>query len=63
MSSFIVIKIDINFIDMAIMELSRGFIKTGLFVSRMQNANTRYYAFIMLTGISAISMYLIIKLG
>jgi len=63
LSSFIVIKIDINFIDMAIMELSRGFIKTGLFVSRMQNANTRYYAFIMLTGISAISMYLIIKLG
>jgi len=60
LSVFISYKIDINFIDKIVMGLSRSFIRTGQYVSRMQNANTRFYAFTMLVGISAISTYLII---
>jgi len=60
LSVFISFKIDVNFIDRIVMGLSRGFIRTGQYVSRMQNANTRFYAFTMLVGISAISTYLIL---
>jgi len=62
LSTFISFKIDVNFIDMIVMGLSRGFISSGRFVSRLQNANTRFYAFIMLAGVSVISTYLIIVL-
>jgi len=60
LSLFISVKIDTNIIDQTVMGLSRGFIKTGKYVSRMQNANTRFYAFTMLVGLSAISIYLIL---
>ena len=63
LSSFIAVEIDIKIIDALLMNLSTGFIKTGYLVSRLQNANTRFYAFVMLCGISLISTYLIIKLG
>ena len=53
-------KIDVNIIDKIVMGLSNSFIKSGHFVARMQNANTRFYAFTMLLGISVISTYLII---
>ena len=58
-SIFISYKVDVNFIDMIVMGLSRGFIKSGHFISKVQNANTRFYAFFMLVGISVISTYLI----
>ena len=60
LSLFISYKIDINFIDMIVMGLSRGFIKSGHTIAKLQNANTRFYAFVMLVGISIISTYLII---
>ena len=60
LSLFISLKIDTNIIDYTIMSLSHGFIKTGHFVGKMQNSNTRFYAFSMLLGISIISTYLII---
>lgn len=60
LSVFISFKIDINIIDKIVMGISRGFIKIGHFTSKMQNANTRFYAFTMLVGISTISIYLII---
>jgi len=60
LSVFISFKIDINIIDKVVMGLSRSFIRTGQFVSKMQNANTRFYAFTMIVGISAISTYLIL---
>ena len=60
LSLFISYKIDINIIDMIVMGLSRGFIKSGHTIAKLQNANTRFYAFSMLVGISIISTYLII---
>ncbi len=60
LSLFISYKIDNNIIDKIVMGLSHGFIKGGHYVSRLQNANTRFYAFIMLIGLSVISTYLII---
>jgi NADH-quinone oxidoreductase subunit L len=60
LSVFISFKIDINIIDKVVMGLSRSFIRTGQYVSKMQNANTRFYAFTMIVGISAISTYLIL---
>ena len=59
LSLFISLKIDVNFIDRAIMGLSHGFIATGHIVSKLQNANTRFYAFTMLLGVSIMSTYLI----
>ena len=58
-SIFISYKVDVNFIDMIVMGLSKGFIRGGHFISKVQNANTRFYAFLMLVGISVISTYLI----
>ncbi|WP_458700908.1 NADH-quinone oxidoreductase subunit L [Sulfurospirillum sp. 1307] len=57
------LKIDINLIDAIVMGSSRGFVKLGQVVSRMQSANTRYYALIMLAGVSIASTYLLIVLG
>ncbi len=60
LSIFISYKLDVNVIDMVVMNLSHGFIKGGHFISKLQNANTRFYAFSMLLGVSIISTYLII---
>jgi NADH-quinone oxidoreductase subunit L len=60
LSIFISYKLDVNFIDKIVMGSSRNFIRTGKYISRLQNANTRFYAFSMLVGISAISTYLIL---
>jgi len=60
LSTFISFKIDINTIDAVVMGLSKGFIRGGRFIAKAQNANTRFYAFVMLGGISVISTYLII---
>lgn len=59
LSIFISYKLDVNIIDMALMGLSRGFIKSGHVIGKLQNANTRFYAFSMLLGISVVSTYLI----
>lgn len=62
LSIFISMKIDIYVIDAIVMGVSRGFIKTGHFISKIQTANIRLYAFIMLSGISMFSLYLVILL-
>ncbi|WP_024955263.1 NADH-quinone oxidoreductase subunit L [Sulfurospirillum arcachonense] len=62
LSIFISYKIDVHFIDKIVMGLSRGFIRSGHYIAKMQNANTRFYAFTMLIGISVISTYLIMVL-
>ncbi|WP_294961070.1 NADH-quinone oxidoreductase subunit L [Sulfurimonas sp.] len=62
LSSFIAMEIDIKIIDSLLMGLSSKFISIGHLVARVQNANTRFYAFVMLCGISLISIYLIIEL-
>ena len=63
LSIFFSLKIDINIIDAIVMGSSRGFIRAGEFVSRMQSANTRHYALFMLVGVSMASIYLLIVLG
>jgi len=63
LSIFISIKLDVNVIDAIVMGASKEFIKTGHFVSKMQSANTRIYALIMLVGLSVISSYLMLVLG
>jgi len=60
LSVIISYKIDVNIIDGVVMGMSRGFIRSGHFISKLQSANTRFYAFSMLVGISIISTYLII---
>jgi NADH-quinone oxidoreductase subunit L len=63
LSLFISYTVDIKIIDAIVMGLSRGFIKTGRYVSLLQSANTNTYAFIMMFGLSMISIYLIVVLG
>lgn len=63
LSVWFAIRLDINIIDAIVMGISRGFVKSGRFVSLIQNANTRFYAFIMLLGLSAIATYLLVSLG
>ncbi len=59
LSIIISYKVDVNIIDMIVMGLSRAFIRSGHVIAKLQNANTRFYAFSMLIGISVVSTYLI----
>jgi NADH-quinone oxidoreductase subunit L len=63
LSEFIAVNLDVNLVDRFIMGLSHGFIKLGNVVGVVQNANVRFYALIMMLGISAASCYLIFTLG
>ena len=54
---------DVNVVDAVVMGLSRGFIRIGYFVSVVQNAHVRFYASIMMLGVSAIALYLIVIVG
>jgi len=60
LSLFISYRIDVKVLDMIVMQLSKNFIKSGYVIARLQNANTRFYAFFMLVGISVMSTYLLI---
>lgn len=62
LSTYIADVIDTKIIDGFIMTISRDFVKVGKKLALLQNANVRYYAFYMLAGISAISLYLYITL-
>lgn len=62
LSIFIANRVDIEFIDAAIMGASRSFIKMGKVVSVLQSANTNHYALMMILGLSLISTYLILVL-
>lgn len=57
------INVDIQIVDRIVMGLSRGFIRLGHWVAIVQNANVRFYALIMMLGVSAASCYLIMVLG
>ncbi|AOO64296.1 NADH-quinone oxidoreductase subunit L [Sulfurospirillum halorespirans] len=59
LSEFIAVGLDVNIVDRVIMGLSHGFIKLGHVVALVQNANVRFYALIMMLGISVASCYLI----
>lgn len=63
LSTFFSFNIDIKIIDAFVMGLSRGFIRIGHVVAKLQNGNVRFYSFSMLVGISAVSIYLIMVLG
>ena len=54
---------DVNVVDAVVMGLSRGFVRIGYFVSVVQNAHVRFYASIMMLGVSAIALYLIVIVG
>lgn len=59
LSEFIAVGLDVNIVDRVIMGMSHGFIKLGHVVALVQNANVRFYALIMMLGISVASCYLI----
>ncbi|WP_263832073.1 NADH-quinone oxidoreductase subunit L [Sulfurospirillum oryzae] len=63
LSEFIAVSLDVNLVDRFIMGLSHGFIKLGHVVAIVQNAHVRFYALIMMLGISVASCYLILVLG
>lgn len=62
LSTFIALSIDVNIVDRIVMGLSRGFVRLGHIVAIVQNANVRFYAWIMMLGISIASCYLIVIL-
>ena len=59
LSEFIAVGLDVNIVDRVIMGMSHGFIKLGHVVALVQNANVRFYALIMMLGVSVASCYLI----
>jgi len=63
LSAFIAVVLDINVVDRIVMGISHRFIKMGHLVAVMQNAQVRFYALIMMLGVSAASCYLIVILG
>ena len=63
LSTFIDKVLDTKIIDAFIMNSVLGFVKFGKKVALIQNANVRFYAAFMLTGMSSIFIYLFIKLG
>jgi len=62
MSTFFDETVDTKYIDGGLMMICREFVNVGKKLAILQNANVRYYAFYMLAGISAISMYIYITL-
>ncbi len=62
-STFIDKVIDMKIIDGFIMGTCNQFIQFGKKVATIQNANVRFYAVFMLTGMSCIFIYLYISLG
>jgi len=62
-STFIDKTIDTKIIDAFIMLACKQFIEFGRKVAIIQNANVRFYALFMLTGMSCIFIYLYISLG
>ena len=62
LSVFFVDTVDTKIIDASLMTMSREFVNFGKKLAVLQNANVRFYAFYMLAGISAVSMYLYITL-
>lgn len=63
LSEFIAVSLDTNIVDALIMKMSHGVIQVGKWISVMQNANVRFYALVMVLGISVTSFYLILTLG
>ncbi|MBE0492444.1 MAG: NADH-quinone oxidoreductase subunit L [Sulfurospirillum sp.] len=62
LSQFIGNVLDLKIIDAVVMNSSLGFIKVGRFVSRMQSANTNFYALMMIGGLSVLCTYFLIVL-
>ncbi|WP_333803261.1 NADH-quinone oxidoreductase subunit L [Sulfurospirillum sp.] len=63
LSEFIAVSLDVNLVDRIVMGLSHNFIRLGHILALVQNANVRFYALIMMLGISAASCYLILVIG
>ncbi|MDD2383864.1 MAG: NADH-quinone oxidoreductase subunit L [Sulfurospirillaceae bacterium] len=62
LSEKITINIDVQIVNAFVMGLSYGFIRLGKILAIVQNANVRFYAFVMILGASSISLYLILIL-
>lgn len=61
LSQFIAIKSDTNLINALVMGIAKGFVRLGNTIAIIQNANVRWYAFVMLLGISALSVYMLLR--
>ena len=62
LSNFFVHTVDDKIIDGLLMTVCKEFITIGKKLAIIQNANVRFYAFYMLAGMSAVSLYLYITL-
>lgn len=63
LSERIAVTIDVQIVNTVVMGLSHGFIRLGMMISVVQNANVRFYAFVMILGASSICAYLIFIIG
>lgn len=63
LSGFFAFKIDIEIVDRTVMGLSKNFIRLGYLLSTIQTANVRFYASMMMLGLSAMTLYLIVIVG
>ena len=63
LSERITVNVDVQVVNAVVMGLSHGFLRLGSIIAVVQNANVRFYAFVMILGASSICMYLIFILG
>lgn len=55
--------LDIKVVDAIVMGISQGFVRLGHYVCVMQSAHVRFYASVMMLGVSGIAIYLIVIVG
>ncbi|MDD3344308.1 MAG: NADH-quinone oxidoreductase subunit L [Sulfurospirillaceae bacterium] len=63
LSERISVSVDVEVVNAFVMALSYGFVRIGKVIAVVQNANVRFYAFVMILGASSICAYLIFILG
>jgi NADH-quinone oxidoreductase subunit L len=62
-SVFISSFLDKRIINALVMFIATGFISLGNVIGKLQNAQTRFYAFFMVSGVSMLCIYLLVALG
>ncbi len=60
LSEKLAVGMDVNIVDRVVMGLSHGFIRIGHVLAIVQNAHVRFYAGVMVLGVSAMALYLIV---
>jgi len=63
LSELLAVSIDVKSVDRIVMGLSHGFIRIGHMLAIVQNAHVRFYAGVMVLGVSAMALYLIVVVG